>query len=192
MTASVENLGPLLSAARSGSVEALGQMLQAHRAYLLHIANEELAADLQAKGGASDLVQDTFLEAHRDFARFQGSTEEELLAWLRGLLRHRIANFVRRYRDTQKRGLDQEVALDGVLADDLPSPSGEAAALEQALLLQRAMEGLPDDYRQVIALRYQEQLGFEEIGQRLGRSAEAARKLWWRAIERLQQELSPS
>src|SRR5262245_63554352 len=79
MTASVDNLGPLLSAARSGSVDALGQMLEAHRAYLLHVANQELASDLQAKGGGSDLVQETFLEAHQDFARFQGSTEDELL-----------------------------------------------------------------------------------------------------------------
>src|SRR5262245_49971903 len=163
MTASVDNLGPLLSAARSGSVDALGQMLEAHRAYLLHVANQELASDLQAKGGGSDLVQETFLEAHQDFARFQGSTEDELLAWLRGLLRHRLANFARRYRGTQKRGLGREEALDALLADDLPSPSGQAADLEQAQALQQAVARLPDDYREVIALRYHEHLGFEEI-----------------------------
>ena len=48
------------------------------------------------------------------------------------------------------------------------------------------------EYRQVIVGRYQEQLSFEEIGRRLHRSAEAARKLWWRAIERLRQELDSS
>jgi RNA polymerase sigma factor (sigma-70 family) len=50
----------------------------------------------------------------------------------------------------------------------------------------RALDSLPDDYRQVIALRYWENLDFDEIGQRMGRSAAAARKLWLRAVERLE------
>src|SRR5437764_11715348 len=100
-----------LEAARTGSREALGRVLDSYRAYLLLIADRELDPKLQAKGGASDLVQETFLEAQRDFNGFQGSSDGELRAWLRQLLLHNLANWARRYRDAAKRQLDREVGL---------------------------------------------------------------------------------
>ena len=187
-----------LPAARAGSREALGQVLEACRAYLLHIANEGIGADLQAKEGASDLVQETFLEAHRDFARFQGDTEAELLAWLRCLLLNNMANFVRGYKATGKRQVGREVPLetgDSSKAGptdfvvDMPSPSMEAMAHEKAEALARALERLPEDYRRVINLRNQERREFDDIGRLMNRSTDAARRLWSRAIERLEQEL---
>jgi len=190
-----------LAAARAGSREGLGQALEACRAYLLGVANKELDHALQAKGGASDLVQETFLEAQRDFPRFQGSSEAELLAWLRQILLHRLGKFARRFSGTQKRQVASEIPLttDGSstswqvqLAADATSPSGLAMAQEQAESLRQALERLPEDYRQVLALRYQQGKTFEEIGELLGRSADAARKVWWRAIERLQKELGQS
>src|SRR6516225_10133589 len=92
-----------LASARAGSPEALGQALEACRGYLLAIAQQELDPELQAKGGASDLVQETFLKAHRHFSHFHGSAEEELLAWLRRLLLNHLADFRRLYQETQKR-----------------------------------------------------------------------------------------
>ena len=71
----------------------------------------------------------------------------------------------------------------------MASPSGEAMAREQAEAIRRAVERLPDDYRRVIVLRYQEERGFEEIGDLLGLTANAARKLLLRAVERVQREL---
>src|SRR5262245_33279165 len=67
-----------IDSARGGSPQALGKLLNSCRPYLLKIANEFFPADLQPKAGASDLVQQTFLEAHKDFAHFGGATEEEL------------------------------------------------------------------------------------------------------------------
>src|SRR5262245_24657724 len=110
MTRSSGDAAQWLPAARAGSPEAMGQAFEACRDYLLRIANEELASDLQAKGGASDIVQETFLEAQRDFGRFAGGTHDELLAWLRQLLLHNMADFTRRYR-TDKRRAGREVAL---------------------------------------------------------------------------------
>src|SRR6516165_9646111 len=110
--------GKWLAQAQAGSREALGHALEACRSYLLLVADRELGSDLKAKGGASDLVQETFIEAQKDFARFQGKSDAELLAWLRCLLQHRLANFARRYRKTQKRGLGREVAL----------PSGDSSS----------------------------------------------------------------
>jgi RNA polymerase sigma-70 factor (ECF subfamily) len=187
-----------LAAARAGSQEALGEALEACRHYLLLIADRELDPELRAKGGASDLVQQTFLEAHRDFAAFQGKTEAELLAWLRQLLLHNLGHFTRRYRATAKREVTREVPLGGgssstppgeELVADTSSPSGRLIEQEKAQALAQALARLPDDYRLVITLHHQEQRSFEEIAEQMQRSLPAVRKLWQRALERLQNEL---
>lgn len=187
-----------LAAARAGSREALGQVLETFRGYLLLVAGRELDAELRAKGGASDLVQDTFLEAQRDFDCFHGNSADELRAWLRRLLLNNVANFTRQYRQRAKRQVSREVPLEAGgsshergagLAADILSPSGQVAAQEQGEALARAMERLPPDYRQVLALRHEQKLTFAQIGEQMQRSANAARMLWLRAVERLQKEL---
>jgi len=187
-----------LPAARAGSAEALGEALEACRGYLLLIARRELGPDLQAKAGASDLVQQTFLEAQRDFARFHGTDEGEWLAWLRRLLLNNLANFVRDYRETTKRQVAREVRLpdtDSSRPGDLapvgsePTPSKQAMAHEHAAAVLHALDQLPPDHRQVVLLRYQDEKSFDEIGEIMGRSANAVRKLWLRALERLKQDL---
>ena len=198
MTETTGDASQWLPAARAGSNEALGQALECCRRYLLLVAERELDPALRAKGGASDLVQETFAEAKRDFGQFHGASEAELLAWLRVLLRHNLGKFARAYRDTQKRGVGRETPLEadgssaergGGLAADTPTPSGLAMQREQDDALERALARLPEDYQRVLTLRYREERSFEEIGQLLQRSADAARKLWARAVEWLQREL---
>jgi RNA polymerase sigma-70 factor (ECF subfamily) len=187
--------------ARGGSADALGEVLQSYRPYLLLVARHELDPDLQAKGGASDLVQETFLEAQRDFGGFQGDSADEFRAWLRRLLLNNLANFTRRYRATDKRCVAREVPLQadsgsnpcaGGVSADLSSPSDQALRREQDGALQRALERLSEDHRRLLLLRYREGLSFEEIGALMQRSANAMRKLWARALERLQQEMQAS
>jgi RNA polymerase sigma-70 factor (ECF subfamily) len=188
----------LLSGARAGSQEALGQALEACRDYLLLVARRELGDELLGKGGASDLVQEALLDAVRDFDRFQGNTEEDLLRWLRRLLMNNLIDFTRQFRDAQKRraareapllGAGSSADLDGGVEAALPSPSEEVLAGEQLEAVQRALQVLPDDYRQVILWRYQEERSFEEIGNALGLTPNAARKLLLRALRRVQQQL---
>lgn len=190
------NEGPArwLTAARAGSKEALGQVLDACRGYLLLIAQRELGAELLAKGGASDLVQETLLEAFAAFDRFHGTTEEELRQWLRRLLQNNIVDFGRQFRNTDRRQLSREASLDQCswlkgfqVEAGLPSPSEVLAASEEADRVQRALDRLPENYRQVIILRFRESRSFDEIGQILGLSNNAARKLLLRAVERTQQ-----
>jgi RNA polymerase sigma-70 factor (ECF subfamily) len=180
-----------IRSARAGSAEALGWLLEECRPYLLLIANEEMPPGLRGKAGASDLVQETFLQAQGHFDRFRDEGEAELLAWLRRILLNRVANLKRRYLGTDKRCLSREVSLAEGSAGGVPdvpaadlSPSSRVAAHEQDVALREALERLPADYREVLRLR-QEDMGFEEIGLRLGRSAEASRKLWARAVVRL-------
>jgi RNA polymerase sigma-70 factor (ECF subfamily) len=198
VTNSSGDLGRLIEAARGGDAGALEEMLERCRQYLLLVANLELPDDLRAKVGASDLVQETWIEAHRDVAMFRGRSEAELIGWLRGILLHNLANAIDRYRNTAKRDVAREVALGDAAAAGAPAdgaltapetPSREAMVRERDDALRLAIERLPETYRQVIQWRNYERCPFEEIGQRLGRSAEAARKLWTRALEQLRQDL---
>jgi RNA polymerase sigma-70 factor (ECF subfamily) len=194
-----DELVRLIEAAHHGSAEALGRLLEIFRPYLLLIANQEVAPDLQAKVGPSDLVQETFLEAGKDFGGFQGTGREELLAWLKSILQNNLANLRRRYRDTDKRRVNRELSLTDTphehllqgLTDPGETPSELAIGKEEDEALERAIDRLPADYRQVIRWKKDEGCGYEEIGRRLGRSAEAARKLHDRAVDLLGELLEP-
>src|SRR6185437_5365827 len=107
-----------LQDARDGSMEALGQLLESCQGYLSALARRELPVPLQAKVDAADMVQETFIEATRDFANFRGETEQELLGWLRRILRHNLADVSRHYRMCC-RSLAQEVRLLDQLANFL-------------------------------------------------------------------------
>jgi RNA polymerase sigma-70 factor (ECF subfamily) len=164
------------------------------------IAARGLDADLVAKGGASDLVQDTLLGAYRDFGAFHGSSREELLAWLRKILQNNLAVHRRRYRGTRKRQVSLEIPIGGssgaaawhALRCDSATPGAAAVRREQMAALLAALGRIPEDYRRVVVWHQYERLTFEQIGQRLGRSADAVRKLWSRALIRLTEELGPA
>jgi RNA polymerase sigma-70 factor, ECF subfamily len=175
------------------SSEALGRRLQGFRAYLLKVAGREMNADLRAKCGASDLVQQAFCEAVRDRAALRGRTPQQVRGWLRGILIHTLRDVARSY-GLAKRKVALELPIDRggsrVLVDPEMTPSTRALASEEARAVDAALTRLPEDYRRVIELRNREGRPFGEIGAALGRSADAARMLWFRAIERLQRELT--
>jgi RNA polymerase sigma-70 factor, ECF subfamily len=186
-----------IPAARGGCKTALGDLLESCRHYLLSVGNDALDPRLFAKIGASDVVQETFLDAQRDFEKFRGGTRNELLAWLRKILLNNLFNQSRHYQQTIKRQMSREVSISTHSPDDsrdigLPartqSPSRIVAAREEAVTLEKALQRLSQDQRQVIFLRNQLGLSFVEIGAQMGRSADAIRHLWGRGIERLQQE----
>lgn len=190
----------LLDLARRGSSEALGQLLEMYRRYLSLLARLQIDQRLQGKVDASDLVQETFLDAHRDFARFRGTSEGELVHWLRQLLACNVADQVRRYCGAQRRDVRLEQALadeldrssrhmDRALVSAQSSPSQKAARREQAVLLADALERLPADYRQVMLLHHFEGLSLPLVATRMGRTAGSVEKLWIRALGRLRQML---
>ncbi len=180
-------------------IEDAGPFLDGCRQYLLAIANDVIGPAIQGKVGASDLVQDTFLEAHRHLTTFRGRTPAELRAWLRRILECRVANLRRAYLATEKRATSREVAIDTLLngsegngemlASREPSPSRHAVRSELTEALDRALVRMPEHYRQAVVWRHQQQLTWDEIGRRMGCTADAARKVWGRAIQQLRQEL---
>src|SRR5437016_4688934 len=98
----------LLQEAQAGNLATLGQLLELYRNYLGLLARLEIGRRLQGKVDASDVVQETFLEAHRNFARFRGTAEAQFVHWLRGILAANLANLVRRYLGTQGRDVRLE------------------------------------------------------------------------------------
>jgi RNA polymerase sigma-70 factor (ECF subfamily) len=190
----------LLGLARAGNGPSLGQLLGLYQDYLLLLARLNLSRRLQGKVDPADVVQDTFLEAHRHFDQFQGTSEGEILSWLRQILAGVIANVVRRYLGTKRRDVRLERDLSGELEQssrDLDqgllskqsTPSHKAARREQAVLLANSLRRLPDDYREVIILRHLEGLTFPEVARRMNRSVDSVKKLWPRALARLRRSL---
>jgi RNA polymerase sigma-70 factor (ECF subfamily) len=190
----------LLRRARAGDDEARGRLLEAYRGYLTLLARVELGRQLRAKVDPSDLVQEAFLEAHRDFEQFRGQTEADLLAWLRRVLATGLADQVRRYRGTRRRDLRLErqlaadlehssQALERALTAPDASPRGLAERREETLRVAGALERLPPDYRDVLLLRHFEELTFPEIARRLDKTLDAVKKVWLRGLARLRRTL---
>jgi len=186
----------LLGLARGGSGPALGQLLELYRNYLALLARLQIGRRLQGKVDAADLVQDTFVEAHRHFREFRGTTEGEIVAWLRQILAGLLGNLVRRYLGTQRRDVRLERklvdeldrssrALDQNLAVPQSTPSQWAARREQAVLLVDAMARLPDDYREVIILHDFEGQTFPDVARRMGRTVDSVKNIWARALAQL-------
>lgn len=161
-------------------------LLDHYRPWLRSLALAEIPRALGPRIDASDVVQETLLEIARDLPAFRGTTRVELEGWMLQTLRHQIQDATR-YHCRQCRAVGREQS--GTPLQQLPSsvPTGSAVLRreESRSRLAQTLEQLPDDYRTVILLRQQLDLTFAEIGERMNRSADAARMLWGRAILRL-------
>ncbi len=189
----------LLAAAKAGSGDALGVLLDRYRNYLLLLARLRMGK-LRGKLDVDDLLQEVCMEAHREFARFRGSTEREFLAWIRQILSAIFLNQVRHYYGTQRRDPRRERrisemwersshALEEGLIAPLTSPSQRAVRHEHSVILADALGALPDHSREVIILRHLEGLSFPEVAERMGRTEDSVKNLWARALARLRRTL---
>lgn len=193
----------LLEAARGGKEESLGRLLQLYCNYLKIMATSQIDRKLRARISPSDVVQETLLEAHRDFAQFRGVSEGEFMAWLRKILVNNLARDVERHVLAEKRDVRREVSMEeigvsldrssarlaAVLADGGLSPSSDAQRNEHAIVLADELAELQADYREVIVLRHLEGLSFSEVAERMERSSGAVRMVWMRAIAQLRRQL---
>jgi RNA polymerase sigma-70 factor (ECF subfamily) len=197
---SKEGVSELIRKAREGDDACRDELFGLCRSYLGVVAQAQLETWLRAKVDASDVVQQTMLEAHRDFERFGGESERQWLGWLRGILKHNMADFVRHYRGTAKRQARREVPLRDPAASTMArgapepaapgaTPSQEVIRMDDELRVAAALAELPDDYRQVIALRNFQRLSFNEVAEIMERSRPAVQMLWMRALKKLQEVL---
>lgn len=179
-----------LRAAIDGDDDAVSDVVESLRPYLLLIANEDFDRQLQGKLGPSDLVQSALFSARQQFSRFDGDSVAALKAWVRRILKNNMVDARRRYVGAAKRSAKAEVQLDsrfaGVISDPEDTPAMATYRQERIAMLLQAMDELPEKYRDVIRWRNWEKLGFAEMGERLGTGEDAARKLWARALVKLQ------
>lgn len=190
----LERIEQLIRSVREGNgdADAMGELLREFEGHLQRLASGQLDSTLRPKIGASDIVQQTMLEAQHDFGGFRGNTAPELAGWLRKILIHNLLNEYRAWRRTQKRDLDREVGLDvapAPLADSGQSPSAVASRHENERRVHQALARLPEDYQQVVRLRHREHLPFAQVAEQMDRSEDAVRMLWQRALRRLAEEL---
>ncbi len=191
----------LLHRARGGDEAARELLFEKCRNYIALLARSQMETWMQSKVDASDLVQQTLLEAHRGFDQFRGTSEGEWLAWLRQILSHNAQDFIRRFKKTDKRRVQREISLDApvpgfsgsfrqdVTDEDQQTPSQLLAQQEQEIELANAIAQLSEDYQYVILLRNLQRLPFDEVAKRMGRTRPATQMLWMRAVKRLEQIL---
>jgi RNA polymerase sigma-70 factor, ECF subfamily len=199
MDRSASEIARCLDLAREGQPEAKATLFDAYRSYLRILASASLGRDLRGKADPSDVVQETLLKAHEGFEQFRGTTEQEWTAWLRKILDHKLVD-LRRGLLRQRRSVAREQSLQGLVERssgvlrDLalaagPTPSQQAESRELGVIVAEALEKLEPLDREVVILRSFEGMNWDEIGERIGRSSEAARKLWGRALQRVGAQL---
>jgi RNA polymerase sigma-70 factor (ECF subfamily) len=183
-----------------GTDDAVGVDLERFRPYLLMLARLQFDEALQAKVGASDVVQQTLLEAHQSIADFRGTSDREWAAWLRRILARNLADELRKFR-CGKRNLkleaslpaslhDSALRLESWLAQDDASPSECAIANEQFMDLVEALMKLPDDQRRAIELHHLQGWSAAAVARQFGRTEVAVAGLLRRGLKRLRELLS--
>ena len=192
-----------LTLAKRGDGEAIGVLLQEHRVYLTLLAKIQIGRRMQAKADPDDVVQEVFLDAHRQFAHFRGDTYEAIAAWLRSILAGQLAQLVRGYCATGARNLKLEIsieqelnassaALASQLAGSQSSPSESFRKREEFRQLAEMLEQLPKEYRDVILYRMIESLSFVDIANRMERTGDSVQKLWVRGLKMLRELMNLS
>ena len=164
------------------------------------LAEQQLDGRLEARLDASDVVQETFLEAHRDFASFRGKSEAEWFEWLNRILSNNVIEAVRRHAGAQKRSVRVERSLhdathsgdelERILSVDESTPGRRAVGNERTRDLEAAIDLLLPDHREAVRLRYLEEYSLSQIAEHLGRSERAVASLLHRAVKDLGRRLS--
>ena len=168
------------------------QWLERHRPYLTLLARAHLNPRHPAKLESSDIVQQTLLNAFANRDQFRGSTEPELAAWLREILKHNLADALRNQR-RDKRDVGRERSLEaGIdasfsrtqdwLVAAQSSPSQKAVRQEDLLRLSEALTKLPEAQREVIVLHHLQGLKLAEVAAEIGRSEAAVAGLLFRGL----------
>lgn len=188
----------LLNEALEGNRESLGRLLEDYRAYLMVLAQRYLDVRLRGRLDPADVVQVTFLEAQRDLPAFRGHQIEELLGWLRNILRNNVSSAHQKHLYAQKRSAGREsnngpVENGPTLTDLIPaettSPSQRVMRDEAAVYLANCLQSLPETQREALRLRYVEGQSLKEISTTMDKSEMAVAGLLKRGLQSLRDKM---
>jgi RNA polymerase sigma-70 factor (ECF subfamily) len=172
--------------------------LERCRDYLLLLARLQLDPGLRGVLDPSDVVQQTLLKAHEKRDQFRGGSEGELMAWLRTILAHQLADLARKHAPRlrgRERSLgaaleESSLRLERCLASDSTSVGGRAIRHEQLLRLAEALAGLPEDQRTALELKHLRDVPVSEISRMMGKSPAAVASLLYRGLKTLRELLA--
>jgi RNA polymerase sigma-70 factor (ECF subfamily) len=178
-----------LQAIRNGEEEVWASLHTRLEGSLKRIASQRLFRDLRSRIAPSDIVQETFLLAHRSAAGFRGANIGDIVAWLHRILSNRLKRVIRDQKHTGKRAVSREISWDDLrrptnVADSNSTPSQVAQANEERALLDLAFQTLSLADRQLITDHYIIGMSFADLAERSGRTELAVRKHWSRALVR--------
>jgi RNA polymerase sigma-70 factor (ECF subfamily) len=179
--------------------EAADRLLKLYRPVLRLIAEQLIGSGLRRREDASDMVQQTVLEAYKAIAQFRGQSEPEFSAWLQQILRRNVSNLVRDNR-AAKRDLRREQYLDAAEgsvsiawlqpAAKSASPSQRVIKAEAALNLAQALDNLPEQQATAVMLRHLHDFSLEAIATTMGKSEAAVAGLLRRGLQGLREQLA--
>jgi RNA polymerase sigma-70 factor (ECF subfamily) len=173
------------------------------RQYLMVLARTRISATKDHRLDASDIVQETLLEAHRKQDQFRGSEPASMAAWLRQILACNVTDRLRAL-GRQKRDTSRDVRFDSHdldassnrleqwIASQQSSPSRRLIQMENVLQVATALESLPEGQRDAIRMRYIEGLTLLDIAKRMGRTDMAVAGLLKRGLEAMRGKIDPS
>jgi RNA polymerase sigma-70 factor (ECF subfamily) len=187
----------LLDQVQAGNRDALGQLLNRHRPHIEAAVAGRLDRRMRSRLDASDIVQDSQIEAIQRIDDYLAARPMPFHLWLMRAAHQRLLKAERRHLQTAKRKVDREVPLPdrtslqllAGIAARVDSPSDLATREEMARQVRRILARLPEHDREIIMLRNFDGLSNGEASCLLEISREAAKKRYARALLRLHELL---
>jgi RNA polymerase sigma-70 factor, ECF subfamily len=177
----------------SDSITAESLFTQA-REYLRVLARVGLDPRLRAKLDESDVIQQTLLEAHRDWDQFRGSSDGERYAWLKQILARNLSNvlrdFTRAKRDVNREAVEaSSLRLANWLASNEPTPTTALEREEETARVALALAELPENQREAVILRHWHDWSVAAIAVQLQTTPDAVTGLLYRGLKALRRHL---
>ena len=183
----------LVVLAKAGDAGALNRLCRIYGERVRRIIRLRMGRDLRIRLDSMDLVQDALIDALRGLGDFTYKNEGDFLRWLSRIAQNALGHHLEKLH-ANKRDIRREVRLDdygpttgGGLAPtpgpiETTTPSVIMSRKEDLDKLEKAMDQLKPEHKEVIVLTKIEGLSYKEIGKRLGKSADAVGMLLSRAM----------
>ena len=187
----------LAARSRAGDEQAFRELYDRHAVWLRNRIRARSPARLSRRFSIADLVQETYATAFERLAEFNGPFDGSFRRWLAQIAEYKAKEAARHHLDVAKRDAGRELSRHqrpetNAFHGREPTPSAQAMAAERGATLERAMQQLSPDHQSILRLVHEQGLTMTEAGERMGRSADAARKLYGRAVASLAEHVARS
>lgn len=191
-----DNTQYLVALAKNGDESALNRLCRVYGPRVLWLVRIGMGKELRSKLESVDLVQDVLVSTLKNLRNFTYKNEGDFIRWISRITENRLRENLNRLHAV-KRDIRREVRLDShspTLEDsfdaamepiDATTPSAIVSKREDLERLAKAIDTLKPEYRRIIVLTKIEGLSYKEIGNKLDKSADAVRMLFYRAMAAL-------